>query len=112
MWNHVAYAAEMEARELPPVLGVGSFNHKSFARQFAIPVPARNEVPDPLVYREGDRILLPPRGFFLWQTKEEVGTPEFDPRLICFLDGKSTRARTGLLVHVTAQRFTPDGGER
>jgi dCTP deaminase len=40
--------------------------------------------------------------FSLWQTKEVVGTPKIDPRYICFIDGKSTRARTGLLVHLTA----------
>jgi dCTP deaminase len=38
----------------------------------------------------------------LWQTKEKVGTPEIGAGLICFIDGKSTRARTGILVHLTA----------
>jgi deoxycytidine triphosphate deaminase len=33
---------------------------------------------------------------------EYVGTPEKNPNLICFVDGKSTRARTGILVHLTA----------
>lgn len=38
----------------------------------------------------------------LWQTKETVGTPETGANLIAFIDGKSTRARTGLLAHLTA----------
>jgi dCTP deaminase len=51
-------------------------------------------------------------GFLPWPTKEIVGTPKVDPdqpnvikrhpELICFVNGKSTRARTGLLVHFTA----------
>jgi dCTP deaminase len=43
-----------------------------------------------------------PGGFLLWTTKEWVGTPITNPELICFVDGKSTRARTGILVHLTA----------
>jgi dCTP deaminase len=31
-----------------------------------------------------------------------VGTPKDDPEFILFVDGKSTRARTGLVVHLTA----------
>jgi dCTP deaminase len=38
----------------------------------------------------------------LWQTKETVGTPPDNPRYICFVVGKSTRARTGIVVHLTA----------
>lgn len=38
----------------------------------------------------------------LWQTREAVGTPEIDPRLICFINGKSSSARSGFLVHMTA----------
>jgi dCTP deaminase len=38
----------------------------------------------------------------LWQTKEEVGTPLDNAQYICFVDGKSTKARTGIIVHLTA----------
>jgi dCTP deaminase len=31
-----------------------------------------------------------------------VGTPDEGAQLICFVDGKSTKARTGILVHFTA----------
>ena len=55
-----------------------------------------------LVFRRGNEIIIRPQGFLLWQTKEVVGTPEEGANLICFIDGKSTRARTGLLVHLTA----------
>jgi len=55
-----------------------------------------------LVYRRGPEIIVKPNGFLLWQTKERIGTPVRNPGLICFVDGKSTRARTGLLVHLTA----------
>jgi dCTP deaminase len=104
VWDHAAYAADLQERGMPGVLGLGSFNYRAFAARFAVPVPTRTQgPPDALVYRdEVDRIILRPHGFFLWQTREEVGTPEVDPRLICFVDGKSTRARTGLVVHMTA----------
>jgi len=54
------------------------------------------------VYRKGEEVFIRPQGFLLWQTKEIIGTPKQDPRFICFVDGKSTRARVGLLVHLTA----------
>jgi dCTP deaminase len=33
---------------------------------------------------------------------EEVGTPKVNADLICFVDGKSTKARSGMIVHLTA----------
>ena len=35
-------------------------------------------------------------------TKEKVGTPEKNPQFVCFVNAKSTRARTGIVVHFTA----------
>ena len=35
-------------------------------------------------------------------TRRRGRIAEVDPRLICFVDGKSIRARTGLIVHMTA----------
>ena len=64
-----------------------------------------------LVYRRGDDIIVRQLGFLLWTTRERVGTPEIDParlepqrhpELICFVNAKSTKARTGLIVHFTA----------
>ena len=79
---------------------LGSF--REFAEADAVPVPRRQDALDALVSREDRSVFLKPNGFFLWQTREEVGTPETDPRYICFVDGKSTRARLGLVVHLTA----------
>ncbi len=80
-----------------------NLNYKLFADQCLIPVPTYDKLADePLVYRTGDSIILCPRGFFLWQTKEVVGTPTTKARYICFINGKSTRARLGLVVHLTA----------
>jgi dCTP deaminase len=87
-----------------PELLIGSFDYKEFAREFLIRPPdvSRNQPVTDLVFRRADAIVVRPRGFVLWQTKEKVGTPEEGAQLICFVDGKSTRARTGLLVHMTA----------
>ncbi|MEX2560780.1 MAG: hypothetical protein WD403_12740 [Pirellulales bacterium] len=53
--------------------------------------------------RRGEQIILKHGGFMLWQTLEVVGTnPDKNADLICFVDGKSTRARAGILVHLTA----------
>jgi dCTP deaminase len=103
VWDIEGYAAQQRQAGVPAVLGIGTFQHKPFAKKFLVPVPRGKKAgPAPPVYRDGDRIILAPGGFFLWQTKEVVGTPELDPRLICFVNGKSSRARTGLLVHMTA----------
>jgi dCTP deaminase len=103
-WDVSAYEAQQqEAGHVLPALSASGFNYKQFARKFARPVSPRSEAEaGATVYRNGDRLILEPGGFFLWQTKEEVGTPEVDPRLICFVNGKSAWARIGLLVHVTA----------
>jgi dCTP deaminase len=103
IWNVELFAKQQAATGAPAILGVGEFRHKAFADRFAVMVPSKDQAgDDPKVYRDGMRVILRPGGFFLWQTKETVGTPELDPRLICFVDGKSTRARTGLIVHMTA----------
>lgn len=80
-------------------LRVGKFNHEAVGAQFYKPP---SDDPNELVFRRGESIIVRPHGFLLWQTHEKVGTPEKGADLICFVDGKSTRARTGLLVHMTA----------
>jgi dCTP deaminase len=86
-----------------PLLSIGKFDYKEFAKEYLKPPPAKKEASDDdLVYRDGDKIVVKPRGFVLWQTKQKVGTPEQGSQLICFVDGKSTRARTGIVVHMTA----------
>ena len=84
-------------------IGLGDFSYKEFADECSVPVPKRDKSNDEArVYRDGDRVVLRPGGFFLWLTKEKVGTPTKKARYICFINGKSTRARLGLLVHMTA----------
>jgi dCTP deaminase len=88
-----------------PELRIGSFDYKEVAGKYQCPPPTYRAAPpeeEVKVFRRGDEIIVRPGGFLLWQTKEQVGTPEDGAQLICFIDGKSTRARTGLLVHMTA----------
>ncbi|HEV3385691.1 MAG TPA: hypothetical protein VG097_12825 [Gemmata sp.] len=103
IWDTTAYADQQARAGHSPVLKVGRFKHKAFAKEFEVPIPRQSEMEHGgLVYRDGETVIIKPGGFFLWQTREMIGTPEIDPRLICFIDGKSTRARTGIVVHMTA----------
>ncbi len=103
VWDVAAYGRVAEthgtATDGVPVAGI---KYKDFADRYAVPVPRLSDAPDAPVVRDGDAIILRPGGFFLWQTYEKVGTPEDNARLICFIDGKSTRSRLGILVHLTA----------
>lgn len=84
-------------------LRLGDFNYGEFSEEYLISPPAYNKVKrDDPVCRRGEEIIIRPGGFLLWQTKEKIGTPKHNPQYICFIDGKSTRARTGILVHLTA----------
>ncbi len=99
VWNVSEFEShQRSAGHEPPVLRM-AFDHKTFAQRYHSSVPDDPKQP---VFRDGQSIILKPHGFFLWQTAEVVGTPEENPRFICFIDGKSTKARTGLLVHMTA----------
>lgn len=80
-------------------LRIGKFEYQNFAPKYLKP-PSEDAKQD--VFQRGKQIIVKPGGFLLWQTKETVGTPEDRANLICFIDGKSTRARTGILVHLTA----------
>ena len=96
-----------------PELRLGSFKFSGFAEEYLISPPNYTRADSEIrVCRRGDEVLIRPGGFLLWQTKETVGTPTRNPQYICFIDGKSTRARTGILVHLTAPRqSTPVGRE-
>jgi len=87
-----------------PELRIGTFDYKNFADEFMCSPPNVKPGDDNpgLVLRRGEEIIVKPYGFVVWQTKERVGTPEEGSQLICFVDGTSTRARTGILVHLTA----------
>jgi dCTP deaminase len=101
IWDVEAFKTKQAAAGNDLRLHIGKYQFRAFSQEFCRSVPTDPD-PENSVYRDGDRVILRPRGFFLWQTREEVGTPEDDPRLICFIDGKSSTARAGLLVHLTA----------
>jgi dCTP deaminase len=106
IWDINAYREHLDVTgdDEEPVLHVGSLRYRfGVTSQFLVAPP--EYVPNDRqqrVCRRGNEILVRPGGFLLWQTKEIIGTPREDPRFICFVDGKSTRARAGLIVHLTA----------
>ncbi len=101
IWDVEVFKARQAEAGNDPWLHIARYRFRAFSQEFCRSVPD-GPAPDRLVYRHADRVILRPGGFFLWQTREEVGTPEEDPRLICFVNGKSSSARMGLLVHMTA----------
>lgn len=107
IWDVAAYTKHVNvggAGAGEPILHVGSQWYKyGEMSKFLISPPNRvaSDV-NQKVYKNGEAIFIRPGGFLLWQTKEKIGTPLIDPRFICFVDGKSTRARAGLIVHLTA----------
>jgi dCTP deaminase len=80
---------------------VAQINYGNLSRLYHVPPPADGDA-DTKVVRRGRQIIVRPGGFVLWQTKETIGTPKDEADRMCFIDGKSTRARTGLVVHLTA----------
>ncbi len=101
VWDIQSYKThnEEEGRDGPAELRIAKISYKAVAKRYQIPPP---EDPSATVFRRGREIVAKPHGFFLWQTREEVGTPVHGADLIAFIDGKSTRARAGLVVHMTA----------
>jgi dCTP deaminase len=115
VWDIESYKAAALGRrqDREAEIDLGSFQWDRISAGYLVGVPAedRHAEARQLVFRRRDEIVVRPFGFLLWTTKERVGTPRVDPtvtepqrhpELICFVDGKSTRARTGLLVHFTA----------
>ncbi len=104
VWDFEALAKHNKDLGLPPrELNIARMTYGLISRQYLIHPPrATVAEEDDLVFRRDDAIILRPRGFVVWQTVEVVGTPEKNPKYICFIEGKSTRARTGLVVHMTA----------
>jgi dCTP deaminase len=100
IWNIEQYASDnQDAGHEPRELRTGHINFVNFSKKYLVPVPADETQP---VFRRHNQIVIRPGGFLLWQTLENVGTPEENADLIAFVDGKSTRARTGLVIHLTA----------
>lgn len=87
-----------------PELRIGKYQLNTFSEDYLAPPPEEcpNDSLQP-VFKRGIQVVVRPLGFLLWQTKEVVGTnPDKNADLIGFIDGKSTRARAGILVHLTA----------
>lgn len=120
IWNteglaHTARIAGSPPPDNAPEVRIGGFEWETFARTNQIPIPHQESdskrAEKQLVYRRGNEVVVRRFGFLLWPTKQIVGTPtvkpdltgpQRHPELICFVNAKSTRARTGLLVHFTA----------
>lgn len=86
-----------------PLVRLGTFKYGVFSEEYLKAPPRYDEENrDDRVFRKDGSIFVRPGRFLLWQAKEKIGTPEVNPLYICFVDGKSTRARTGILVHLTA----------
>lgn len=87
-----------------PEINLGTFRFQELGAKYLINPPEEgppNGEIQPVCCR-GRQVIVRPGGFLLWVTKEEIGTPKENPRLIAFVNAKSTRARTGLMVHLTA----------
>ena len=102
IWDPARRKKSLSGLAAKSSVGFGDFEYKQFAESCAIPVPSLVKGENQPVCRDGDCVILRPGGFLLWLTKEKVGTPTKKARYICFINGKSTRARLGLLVHMTA----------
>lgn len=103
VWDFEAIAAHNESLGLRSrELNIARMTYGTVSRQFLVAPPREAHVGDGLVFRREDAIIVRPYGFVVWQTAEIIGTPNENPKYICFIDGKSTRSRTGLVVHLTA----------
>ncbi|MGH7199026.1 MAG: dCTP deaminase, partial [Planctomycetaceae bacterium] len=89
-----------------PELRIAHYNLAEFSKNYLGSPPDYAEDAEQLVGQRGQQIVVKRGGFLLWQTREVVGTPSKNADLICFVicfvDGKSTRARAGIVIHLTA----------
>lgn len=100
VWDMTRLAEHNRDHGLPErELRIGQCNYGRMSQQYHVSPPENADAP---VFRRARQVIVKPLGFVLWQTKEDVGTPEQEADLICFINGKSTRARTGLVVHLAA----------
>jgi dCTP deaminase len=103
VWNVAAYLASEQTRGRErPELFIGNFDWAPFSEQYLTRPPEDDGSGRQVVSRRGREVVVRPTGFLLWTTKEVVGTPARNPQFVCFVNAKSTRARTGIIVHFTA----------
>jgi dCTP deaminase len=103
IWDIDSFREDEEGRggERPELL-IGKYKIGKFGSRYQISPPQYSPDAKQLVgIRDSNEVVVKPRGFLLWQTEEVVGTPK-KAELICFVDGKSTKARAGMVVHLTA----------
>jgi dCTP deaminase len=100
VWDIAKFAQEnTEAGRPPRRLRTSEIIYEPFSRRYLKKV---STTVTEKVYRDGNQVIIAQGGLLLWQTQEWIGTPEENAGLIGFIDGKSTRARTGLVIHLTA----------
>ncbi len=125
VWDIETYNADLQnvvlgrgtARGSPNEIRLGTFDFNVISGRYLTDVsaePPSDATNAPLVFRRRnpDEVVVKRFGFLLWTTKETVGTPKIDllspaaaqrhPELICFVNAKSSQARTGIMVHFTA----------
>jgi dCTP deaminase len=103
IWNIEAYQKDRSSAGAErPELRIGKYNLADFSGKYLCSPPIYTANAHQLVGIRGDEVVIKPLGFLLWQTVEKVGTPDTNADLICYVDGKSTRARAGIVVHLTA----------
>ncbi len=102
IWNVAKFANDESARgRTRPELRIAQYNLATFGEGYLCAPPEDSADSLDLVVKRGHQIIVRPHGFLLWQTREVVGTnADKNADLICFVDGKSTRARAGILVHL------------
>lgn len=104
VWDIEAYRKnEKVSGRSRPELRIGKYVLGDFGDKYLVSPPKYDEHGSDLVTKRDNQVIVRQGGFLLWQTREVVGTnPDRNADLICFVDGKSTRARAGILVHLTA----------
>jgi len=103
IWDVEEYVRHTSNAGMGPEIRIGTYTYTGFSGDYLVPpkeYDSKNT--NQRVFRRGKQIIVKPLGFLLWQTREVVGTPPENADLICFVDGKSTRARAGIVVHLTA----------
>lgn len=88
----------------------GSFKALKTTGPFKSPPPidlcadCSGEYDEPIIVADGESLILEPRAMVLGVTNEHVEIPN---DLVGWVDGRSSLARLGLFVHVTAGRIDP-----
>ncbi|WP_343183729.1 dCTP deaminase [Buchnera aphidicola] len=64
----------------------------------------RENISDEIVINKGKSFVLKPKDFILAMTTEKISIPN---NLVGWLDGRSSLARLGLMIHMTSHRIDP-----